>query len=96
MKYIKWQRTLKIKNTIKYKSGPTSHNVPVVGPLLRVQHIQSCYAKLGHFQLFSIYYQIGLRRVLGIEKHKGKSIKREPKIYEHEFTARTITFFSGG
>jgi site-specific DNA-methyltransferase (adenine-specific) len=28
------------------------------------------------------YYKIGLRRVLNIEKYKGKSIKREPKTYE--------------
>ena len=28
------------------------------------------------------YYNIGLRRVFDIEKYKGKSIKRKPKIYE--------------
>ena len=33
-------------------------------------------------EIDKVYYQIGLRRVLKIEHYKGKSIKREPKIYE--------------
>lgn len=33
-------------------------------------------------EIDSNYYNIGLRRVFNIEKYKGKSIKRKPKIYE--------------
>jgi len=33
-------------------------------------------------EIDSNYYNIGLRRVFNMEKYKGKSIKRKPKIYE--------------
>jgi site-specific DNA-methyltransferase (adenine-specific) len=33
-------------------------------------------------EIDSGYYNIGLRRVFNIENYKGRSIKREPKIYE--------------
>jgi site-specific DNA-methyltransferase (adenine-specific) len=39
------------------------------------------------------YYQIGLRRVLGVEEHKGKSIRRKPKIYEHDLQKEQLPFF---
>jgi site-specific DNA-methyltransferase (adenine-specific) len=39
------------------------------------------------------YYQIGLRRVLSIEEHKGKSIRREPKSYEHDLQKEQLPFF---
>ena len=39
------------------------------------------------------YYKIGLRRVLGIKEHNGKSTDREPKIYEIKNTSEQMTLF---
>jgi len=39
------------------------------------------------------FYDIGLRRVLNIYEHRGKSIRREPKIYETNYEYDQITLF---
>jgi site-specific DNA-methyltransferase (adenine-specific) len=39
------------------------------------------------------YYDIGLRRVFGMEEYNGKSIKREQKIYEHDLDKEQMSLF---
>jgi len=39
------------------------------------------------------YYQIGLRRVFNLFEHEGKSIRREPKIYENKYKHQQNVLF---
>jgi site-specific DNA-methyltransferase (adenine-specific) len=39
------------------------------------------------------YYKIGLRRVFDIDEYKGKSIRRNPKIYESSIGCEQLTLF---